>query len=133
MLQNIKLGGAERPLLFGQTVYKIYKRETGKNFADLLKGMEEGDTSALPDLVYWALRTGELALKMPPGDYDEIQVSLWLDEDKAAFEKCMEAFFDSILVTKDVRESQARRITGGNGEPETTEKKMSLAKGDIGT
>jgi hypothetical protein len=60
-------------------------------------------------------------------------VSLWLDEDKAAFEKCMEAFFDSILVTKDVMESQARRITGGNGEPETTEKKMSLAKGDIGT
>lgn len=132
MLQTVKLGGVERPILFGQTVYKLYREQTGKNFAELLLSMESGDTSALPDLVYWALRTGELAQKASPGQYTETDVSLWLDQDQDAFEKCIAAYFDSIIVAKNVLEAQAKRITG-NGQMPGAEKKMKAAMQGDGT
>lgn len=128
MQTTVNIGGKERVILFGQTVYKVYKQETGQNFIDLMMKMEGGDTSNLPDLVYWALRVGEIAQKSEKEPFTEIDVSVWLDQDPAAFEKCMTAFFDSIVLVKNTMEAQARRITGQNGEADETKKKALTAK-----
>lgn len=121
---TVNLGGKERVILFGQTVYKIYKQETGHNFGDLMTQMEGGDTSNLPDLVYWALRVGEIAQKTEKEHFTEVDVSVWLDQDPVAFEKCMTAFFDSIVLVKNTMEAQAKRIMGQNGEADETKKRL---------
>ncbi len=129
MILTVELGGKQRPILFGQTVFKVYKDETGKSLLSLISQMDEGDFSGLSEVVYWALRVGELAQKSEKDDYTTTDVSIWLDENTASFEICMNAFFESVTAIKSIMERQAAKM---NGEPPDGKKKK-LATENIGT
>lgn len=120
MILTLELGGKQRAILFGQTVFKIYKDETGKSLISLISEMDGGDFGGLSDVVYWALRVGELAQKAEKESFTTTDVSIWLDENPAAFEVCMTAFFDSVKSIKNIMEKQAASM---NGEPEDGKKK----------
>lgn len=130
MLFTLSLGGKERPILFGQTVFRLYKQETGNNLLALITDMESGgDLSALSDIVYWALRVGEISQKVEKEKYTPFEVGLWLDENPAALKKCLAAFFDSIKAIKAIAEQQVEQMTAENGEA----KKKNLPTKTTGT
>lgn len=129
MIQTVKLGGKDRPILFGQTVFRLYKQETGNNLLSLLTEMESGgDLSALADIVFWALRVGEISQKAEKEEFTPFDVGLWLDENPDALKTCLNAFFDSVKVIKNIAEQQFS-MDAENGEA----KKKNLTTMTTGT
>lgn len=129
MTFTVELGGKTRPVLFGQSIFKAYKDETGKSLLSLVADMDTGDFSGLSEIVYWGLRVGELAQKSEKESYTSWDVSLWLDESPKAFDTCISAFFDSMKSIKNIMEKQAENM---NGEPGDAKKKK-LATANTGT
>lgn len=89
-LKYIDIGDKSRPVLFGNTAYRLYCESEKITMAQLLKELSSDDTSEDHDagltlkrmagLSYYALRCGEMRAGTPKDVYTEELVSLWLDE-----------------------------------------------------
>lgn len=69
-----------RPVLFGNACFKMLKDETGMTAAEVFSRIESMDVTALPDVLCYALRCGELASNKPASNYDALTVAVWLDQ-----------------------------------------------------
>lgn len=115
MIQIIKLGGKDRPILFGMTVFRLAKRQTGKTVAQILQELGSGELDLIPDLVYCALRAGEIAQKAAPDDFTADEVSIWVDTTPEAMTQILQQLFDSLPKAdtgEDVEPGEAKIETG---------------------
>lgn len=119
-LQYIDIGEKSRPVLFGNTAYRLYCESEKITMAQLLKELSLDDTSdghdagltlkRMAGLSYYALRCGEMRVGLPKEPYTEDLVSLWLDE----FPGGADAFY--LMAMKSLPKPQA-----GEGEHEPGE------------
>lgn len=101
-VQRIEIGGKSRPILFGNAAFRLRKQRTGKTmmqfFSDL-SNTEEPDVifDAVADITYCALKIGERAEKVQELDeYDEMEVSIWIDQLPGGIEKLSAMIVDSM-------------------------------------
>lgn len=110
MVHELKLGGKVRPLLFGTTVFRRIKSETGLSISEIAEKVR--DMSFLPDLTYLALRVGEQSRKLDAGDYTADDVALWLDEDAKQGGKILRWFTEATLDLSGATEEEKKTILG---------------------
>jgi hypothetical protein len=89
-LQYLQIGDKSRPVLFGNTAYRLYCESEGITMAQLASDLNPSTESENYDagltlkrmagLSYYALRCGEMRVGFPKEDYTQEIVSLWLDE-----------------------------------------------------
>jgi len=89
-LQYLDIGDKSRPVLFGNTAYRLYceseKITMSRLAKELSPDVESEDYDAgltlkrMSGLSYYALRCGEMRAGIPKEPYTEELVSLWLDE-----------------------------------------------------
>jgi len=108
-MQYIKIGGRERPILFGMAALYHYEQRTGrKALSDFSKmsANPEDETEGisllfLVDLIYSGLAAG--ARKEVPGSVLPFQpedVAEWVGDDFALIEQVMTIFAESFPTTK---------------------------------
>lgn len=94
MLTHIKLGGKERPILFGNAAFKMLRQRSGITMGKFLEDLAGGDPTYISDITFCALRVGEIAQKEKDvEDYNEMDVAVWMD----LYEGGAEAFLKMIL------------------------------------
>jgi hypothetical protein len=99
MVNQIELGGKVRPILFGNYVFRKMKTEKNKPLPEILKGIETFeamDFDILSNLVYYALRAGELATNLPAEEFTTDQVSIWMDTEPGVLLKVLPYVSESI-------------------------------------
>lgn len=99
MVNHIELGGKVRPILFGNYVFRKMKTEKNKPLPEILKGIETFeamDFDILSNLVFYALRAGELATNMPAEEFTSDQVSIWMDTEPGVLLKVLPYVSESI-------------------------------------
>lgn len=80
MLQSVFLGEKKRPIVFGNWVFRKLKAEKGITPGQIVESFQAGDTTILPDVVFYGLQAGELATnKQDPDTYTADDVALWMD------------------------------------------------------
>lgn len=115
MVQTIKLGGKDRPILFGMTVFRLAKRQTGKSVAQILQELGAGGLDLIPDLVYCALRAGETAQRLQPDEFTPDEVSIWMDTAPDGMTQVLQQLFESLPKAgtgEDVEPGEAKIETG---------------------
>jgi len=98
MVDYIQLGGKNRPILYGNAAFKLYKQRTGKKMSEFLQELGSGETDVISDITYCALRVGEIAAgETPSEDFtDEMKVAIWIDEYPGGVTAFMERLVDSL-------------------------------------
>jgi hypothetical protein len=99
MVNQIELGGKVRPILFGNYVFRKMKTEKNKPLPEILKGIETFeamDFDILSNLVYYAIRAGELATNLPAEEFTTDQVSIWMDTEPGVLLKVLPYVSESI-------------------------------------
>lgn len=88
----IKMGGKDRPVLYGMSALLAYEKNTGRNALDDFLALDSNAVSVtlMTDLLYYGLWNGYRAEKMEV-DFDEYQVADWTTE-PGVFKKAMELF-----------------------------------------
>lgn len=99
MLHTLNIGGQNRPILFGNSVYRKLKNDLGITSLEVCLAVSKADFTHTPDVIYYALRCGEEFTNSQPGQYTADQVSLWLDADPAALKLAMSWFADAIYTS----------------------------------
>ena len=80
MVEYFELGGKKRPILYGSAAFKLLKQRRGIGMMAFLDELATGEPDVISDITYCALRVGERAEKLPPGEeYDEMDVAMWID------------------------------------------------------
>lgn len=80
MLQSVFLGEKKRPIVFGNWVFRKLKADKGITPGQIVESFQAGDTTILPDVVFYGLQAGELATnKQDPDTYTADDVALWMD------------------------------------------------------
>jgi hypothetical protein len=99
MVNQIELGGKVRPILFGNYVFRKMKTEQGIGLAEILKGLdtfEVMDFNILSNMVYYALRAGEMANSLSPDTFTADNVSIWMDLEQGVLLKILPWVNESI-------------------------------------
>jgi hypothetical protein len=99
MINQIELGGKVRPILFGNYVFRKMKTEQGIGLAEILKGLdtfEVMDFNILSNMVYYALRAGEMANNLSPDTFTADNVSIWMDLEQGVLLKILPWVNESI-------------------------------------
>jgi len=98
MVEYVKLGGKDRPLLYGSAAFKMLKQRNKMGFRAFLDELSTGETDVISDITYCALRVGERAEKLPPSDdyEDEMDVATWIDLYPGGVAAFMQKLVDSL-------------------------------------
>ena len=80
-VEYVKLGGKNRPILYGSAAFKMLKQRRGIGMMQFLNELSTGEPDVISDITYCALRIGERAEKLPPSEDfdDELDVATMID------------------------------------------------------
>lgn len=122
MINTIELGGKIRPILFGNYVFRKMKTEQGMPLSEVLKGVEtfeQMDFGVVSNLVYYALRAGELATLKEAEAYTPDTVSIWMDLEPGVLVKILPMIGEAI--TSMVADKNAAPLEAENLEAKKKE------------
>ena len=97
-VEYVKLGGQNRPILYGSAAFKLLKTRKGVGMIKFLDELATGEPDVISDITYCALRIGERAEKLPPAEdfQDETDVAIWIDLYPGGVAAFMQRIVDSI-------------------------------------
>ena len=100
MLKFIKMGGKDRPVLYGMSALRAYEEKTGRNALDDFLSLEGESVSVtlMSNLLYFGVWNGYRAEKLTL-DFDEYDAADWCIE-PGVFQQAMELFKDAFPAAK---------------------------------
>lgn len=95
MVTFIKMGGKERPVLYGMSALLAYEKNTGRNALDDFLELDGDKVSVtlMANLLYYGVWNGYRAERLTV-DFDEYDVADWAVE-PGVFQRAMEIFKDA--------------------------------------
>ena len=101
-VEYIELGGEKRPILFGLAAFRLRKMRSGKSMTAFFAELQNHDEpdiifNAVADLTFCALKTGDRCANISDRpDYDEMDVSIWIDQTPGSLELLSQLILNSL-------------------------------------
>lgn len=93
-MNQVNIGGKDRPIVFGMSTLAAYCHAKKVPLVKMEKAFTDMTLMDTIDLIYYALISGCRKNKIEP-DFDRFDLDNWIDEDANAFAEAMVIFTES--------------------------------------